>query len=198
MNNSSGFFLGLIAAVVLFLLWKNQAAPTQASAAPPANGNGTGAGAGGCAGGSCGSCTGPSCSAAPPAQSAVSLVTSGTGDTIQISPGTPPLQGTTGVGSFYAGTGPTGPTSFTNFGTPTRLVNTLAPLRGSPIFYVGSDLGGPVNPVPNVPGSPTTPANQVPVRATVPVESYKNTGVVSQFNVSGVPRTGLRSASYLN
>lgn len=103
--DAKGFFLGLIAAVLLYALWKKEQGqsifPAVAPAAPA-----NGAGAPGCSGCGMGS---PAAAAAPAAQSAIALVAGAGG---QISPGTPPLDTAAGSGSFYGSTGPTPDSGF--------------------------------------------------------------------------------------
>ena len=159
MNEGKGFFLGVIAAVVLFVLWKKEcssrgfsdARSTHAFAAAPAANAGCG-------------CGGPSAAASPAVQSSA--------EQGQVSPGTPPLQSSVGSGSFYADSGPTSDLSFTN--VPAVPVSPV--VTASPVNYG------------NVPGSPTTPANVVPVRAAQPVGSYSQIGFQQRYSVSGVPR----------
>jgi hypothetical protein len=168
--DGKGFFLGLIAAVVLFLLWKKEGAslnfnigPQPASGPSPVGPQDT-LGIGGCTG------CGPSASAAPSVQALMASA----GSSGQITPGTPPLQGTLGTGSFYS---PVGPTPDTNFwALPTeQMVTTAVP--GSNVRYA------------NVPGSPTTPSGQVPVRALQTVAPTSQLGFQQRYNVAGVPRT---------
>lgn len=172
--DSKGFFLGLIAAVVLFLLWKKEAVamglPTflQPSPDQPARPSSSGDPGGGCSG-----CGGPSAAASPVAQLSASAMVGMDG---QISPGTPPLQSVAGTGSFYAENGPTPDTTFTNSPASSR-VGTTSQMVVRGVFST------------NVPGSPTTPANQVPVRATQVVAPTSDQGFVQRWNVAGVPRT---------
>jgi hypothetical protein len=163
--DSKGFFLGLIAAVVLYLLWEKSQHPQTRFVTNPGAGAGAGAGAGGC-GGSCG---GPSAGAAPSAQNVIDI-SAGTGGFV--SPGTPPLNGALGTGSFY---GPSGPTSDAGF------------LSNSAALIPATATVGPQ--VPNTPGSPTTPSNQVPTRALQPTGTYQQTGFQQRYNVVGVPRS---------
>jgi hypothetical protein len=165
--DGKGFFLGLIAAVVLFLLWKKESRsdfngmslgptfqPQQPTSVGPC-GNG-----GGC---------GPSAAAAPGYQSNLAQ---GPGTDGLISPGTPPLQGSAGTGSWYGPDGPSPDNSFTNFArTAASPVSTTIPVNFS-----------------STPGSPTTPANQVPVRAVMPTGSYAQIGFQQRYNIAGVPR----------
>lgn len=185
-----GFFLGLIAAVVLFLLWKKESGPAMSFTFPgigPQPGNGAGGGCAGCSGGP-GGCAGcgegqPSYSASPAAQNA--LVTQGTSG--QVSPGTPPLQSIVGSGSFYAASGPTPDSSFTNY--PGKPVSTALTVARS---YNPSVTGS------NVRSSPTTPANIVPTRAVGVVPGYSGLGSFQQrFNVAGVPRPVLSKLGYI-
>jgi hypothetical protein len=168
--DGKGFFLGLIAAVVLFLLWKKEGASfsvnvgPQAGAGPAPVGPQDTLGVGGCAG------CGPSASAAPSAQAAMIMGASAG----MITPGTPPLQGSLGVGSFYDPNGPTPDTNFWAMPNEAPLSTTAA--TGSPINYA------------NVPGSPTTPAGQVPVRATQKVAPTSQLGFQQRYAVTGIPR----------
>lgn len=169
-NSTGTFILGLVAGVVLFLLWRKEraymSAPTSAGAGSPA---GTGPSAASCSGGCGGGCgtgggcfTGPSpsYSVSPSVQNAMASM----GLAGQVSPGAPPLGGPST--SFYGTDGPTTDASFT--------------------FTPQTAPSG------NAPGSATTPAAVTPVRATTPVTSYRNTGFVNYYNVSGVPRSSLR------
>lgn len=179
-------FLGGILAVLLFLLWrKEQGHPISASTFNPLGGDvGAGSGAGGC-GGNCGVSPGsPSAGASPVAQRNTWDVLGMGG---QISPGTPPLQSSVGVGSFYGPDGPTPDTTFTNVAQPTPIPSVATKTDFGP---TGNILiyGQPTPPANNVPGSPTTPANIVPVRAAQPTGTYANTGFVQRYNVVGVPR----------
>jgi hypothetical protein len=180
--DGKGFFLGVLVAIALFLLWKRENAGGMNfsfAGLMPAPGAGAGD-SGGCAGCSsgigCSGCGSPAGAAAPAAQ-ALSL-SSAPGDG-QISPGTPPLQTAVGSGSFYALAGPTPDSSFTNY--PAKPVSTS-------IFKASGPSGG---------GSATTPANAVPPRAVQQVPSYSNQGFTSRYNVSGVPRGALRKTGYL-
>lgn len=188
-----GFFLGLIAAVVLFLLWKKESGPSMSfsfpGVSPTAGGTGTGTGCAGCAGGAgcpgCGSSPsytnpaptgGPSYVAAPAVQAAMIAA----GSSGQITPGTPPLQSVVGSGSFYATSGPTPDNSFTNVpGKPVSVAPTVVRTQTQ---------------VQNVPGSPSTPATIVPSRAVAVVAPYSVAGFVQRYNVAGVPRTALRNS----
>lgn len=171
MDNGSGFFLGLIAGVILYLLWKKETRNDGAiigpqpspSIAPQMRTPADTLGLGGCAG-----CSDPSESAAPAVQSMLAL-SSG-----QITPGTPPLQGALGVGSFYD---PNGPTPDTNFWSMPTAAPSSTTLASNNTKYT------------NVPGSPTTPANQVPVRATQRVAPTSQLGFQQRYNVAGIPRT---------
>jgi hypothetical protein len=171
--DAKGFFLGLIAAVVLFMLWKKESGSPNYQFHFPGLSSSPGVGGG------CG--CGPSGASSPLAQSGLESV----GLDGQVSPGTPPLNAATGgqgATSFYTGAGVTPDASFT-FDTVQR--NLLSP-------------GSPVQPPTgiNVPGSPTTPATVTPTRATQLVPNYSETGFVQRYNIVGVPRTVL-STRYL-
>jgi hypothetical protein len=170
--DSKGFFLGLIAAVVLFLLWKKEQVPGSSflqnllpQATPSSNG--------GCAGCGGGPNPSPSMGAAPVSQSAMAMV----GMEGQISPGTPPLQTVSGSGSFYNSNGPTPDTTFISHPSPLPAQQS----NTSQMVVAGTYT--------NVPGSPTTPANQVPVRATQPVAPTSQLGFHQRYGVSGVSRS---------
>ena len=180
-----GFFLGLIAAVVLFLLWKKESGPSMSFSFPglgpqPASGD---TGTGGCAGcsgpGGCAGCNQatPAYAAAPTAQAGLVAATAG-----QITPGTPPLQTVHGGGSFYASSGPTPDNSFTNI-PAARPVSTVATVARTQTT------------VHNVAGSPSTPATIVPTRAVAQVPSYPSQGFQQRFNVAGVPQRVLSTAT---
>jgi hypothetical protein len=163
------FLLGVIAAVVLIMLWKKeQPMFSLPGATPPAPTPGPGGcGSGACGGG--GSATMPS----------VQAMLAATGLDGQISPGTPPLNAVTGGQggtSFYTAAGNTPDVSFT-----------FTPVVRNPV------IGSPAQPRTgiNVPGSPTTPATVTPTRATQPVPNYAETGFVNRFNIVGIPRTVL-------
>lgn len=165
-----GFFLGIIAAVVLFLLWKKEqvaAATVGASMFSSTGLSPAPSTTGGCAG-----CGGPSAAAAPAYQGVLM------GPDGQISPGTPPLNASLGSGSFYAPSGPTPDTGFTSYpSAPAPIFNTAAPVMVGP--FVGTVT----------PSSPTTPANQVPVRSVQTVGSYSTIGGFQQrYNLAGIPR----------
>lgn len=166
-NNTGTFLLGVIAAVVLFLLWKKERAPGGFLAPGTQPSGGTGAapacGAGGCSGcGTGGGCgggyTAPALdfSASPDFQASMASM----GLDGQISPGTPPLGGN--ELSFYSSGGMTPDTTFT--------------------FQKTSATPA---------GSPTTSAATTPIRATTPVASYADTGFVSKYSVSGTYRRAL-------
>lgn len=188
-----GFFLGLIGAVLLFLLWKKESGPSMSFSFPGLSPSPAGSGAGGCAG-----CAGgagcPGCGAASPsyvapatqigpsyvAAPAVQAAMISAGQAGQITPGTPPLQSVVGSGSFYATSGPTPDNSFTNVpGKPVSVASTVARTQTQ---------------VSNVPGSPSTPATIVPTRAVGIVAPYSVAGFVQSYNVAGVPRTALRNS----
>jgi len=160
-NELGTFILGLVAAVVIFLLWRqhNGGPGAGAGVGPQSIGGGSGVGpSNSCVGCACGTGSGaclagpssgsPTFSASPAVQAAmVSALGPG-----QITPGTPPLMG---PGSFYNVNGPTPDPTFT-----------------------------PAN-VPNVAGSPTTPATVQPVRSTAPVPSTPNLGFWNRYSYSG-------------
>lgn len=170
--DSKGFFLGLLAAVVLFLLWKKESAGGMnfsfAGLVPSAPAPDAGGGCAGCnSPGGCAGCAGASGYAAPAAQASLADQLSGF-----VTPGTPPLQTSVGSGSFYAQSGPTSDTSFTNF--PAKPVSTLVTVAGPPQRTVGS---------------PTTRSNQVPPRAVAQMPpSYTGVSFHQNQNVAGVPR----------
>lgn len=158
--DSKGFFLGLIAAIVLFLLWKKEQGGQSFFGAPaPASQPSS------CAG--CGA-NPPSYAAAPAAQLVMSSPDG------FISPGTPPLNSAAGPTSFYADSGPTPWSGFLFASAPDTPVSSVNPV-------------GP--PVANSPGSPTTPSNIVPLRAVQPVPSTSQQGFQQRYNVVGIPRT---------
>ena len=167
------FLLGVIAAVVLVMLWRKESGQYSGVGYPPflpqAPGNGAGSGcSSGCASGA----------AAPVFQS---MLADNYGLGGQISPGTPPLNAVTGgqgATSFYSDAATTPDTSFTFI----------------PVQRNTSSVGSNVQPVsPNVPGSPTTPAAVTPVRATQPVPMYTETGWVNHYNFVGIPRAVLNT-----
>lgn len=186
--DGKGFFLGLIAAVVLFLLWKKDGPGGMTFTFPgltaaPANGSGAG-GCSGCAGpDGCAGCGNgqPAYAAGPSAQASLAGGTSGA-----VSPGTPPLQTVVGSGSFYAASGSTPDNSFTNY--PGKPVSTALTVARS---YNPSVTGS------NVRSSPTTPANIVPTRAVGVVPGYSDQAFHQHFNVAGVPLPVLRKMGYL-
>jgi hypothetical protein len=162
-NQLGTFFLGIVAAVAIYFLWKKESqaggflAGSGAGAGSPA---GYGAGAG-CNGG-CDSCSGafggcvPDAGVAPTFQAA--MQDAGLAGTI--SPGTPPLGSVPAGGavtSFYAPSG----------GTPD---STFTFAKSAPVA-----------------GSPTTPAATTPVRSTAPVGQYADNAFVQRYNVTGVP-----------
>ena|SRR5919108_2167871 len=169
--DGKGFFLGLIAAVVLFLLWKKEGASFNfqvgATPQPGTSPNPNREPTGGCAG-----CSASPSYAASPFEQAVQAFSPG-----QITPGTPPLQSVTGTGSFYS---PVGPTPDTNFWS--------LPVEKAQQSTTASATAG-VGTYANVPGSATTPANQVPVRAMQRVAPTSQLGFQQRYNVAGVPRT---------
>ncbi len=174
MNNTGTFILGAVAAVVLFMLWRQKGGSlsgttsnnggslsgTTSNNGPSGTGGGGGCEAGGCAGTCGGNCPSPSYAASPALQGAMAA-TLGAGF---ITPGTPPL-GTVNSGgadtSIYSMAGPTPDATFT-FVPP------------------GSPSG-------NIAGSPSTPAPATPVRANEKVLQYSNIGFVQKQNVVGIP-----------
>lgn len=179
--DGKGFFLGLIAAVVLFMLWKRESTGMNfnfAGLVPGTSGDGSGA-SGGCSGCSesgtgCAGCGAAASAAVSPAMQARLADSGGF-----VTPGTPPLQTSIGSGSFYAASGPTSDSSFTNY--PSKPVSTS-------VFRSGT---------PTVSGSATTPANKVPPRSVQQVPRYANQGFHQRFNVAGVPRNVLRKMGYI-
>lgn len=171
--DTKGFFLGLIAAVVLFMLWRKESgSPTYQFQFPGMGPQPQPSG--------CGSC-GPGDSASPSVQGSLAAV----GLDGQISPGTPPLNAATGgqgATSFYTAVGGTPDTSFTF----------------TPVARNTQSVGSPAQPpAPNVPGSPTTPATVTPTRATQVVPGYSETGFQQRYNIAGIPRTVLSTTRYL-
>lgn len=177
--DAKGFFLGVIAAIVLFLLWKKESQQPVyfgSGANPPAPSPSPDAGAGA----GCSTC-GVGSSPAQPAYQAMLAVSGGTEGLI--SPGTPPLNtAALGDSSFYANDGPTPDSGFV-FPSPARVA--------SPIIVRGPFVGGAS------PGSPTTPSNITPVRATQPTPTYTQGGFQQRINVVGIPRTA-GARVYLN
>lgn len=176
--DAKGFFLGVIAAIVLFLLWKkeNQSVNYFGGAQPPAPSPSPDAGAGA----GCSTC-GVGSSPAAPAYQATLAVSGGTEG--MISPGTPPLNtAALGDSSFYSNSGPTPDSGFA-FPSPARVA--------SPIIVRGPIIEGAS------PGSPTTPSNVTPVRATQPTPTYTQGGFQQRVNVVGIPRTA-GARAYLN
>lgn len=148
---TKGFFLGLIAAVVLFLLWRKEHQGITIAATPrtPQPQPST------CGVGGCG-CNGPSCAVSPEVQNALAEMSGG-----QITPGTPPLNSAVGPTSFYANSGPTPDSTFT-FAT-----ETAAQAPGVP--------GSPTTPAAVIPIRATEP---VPVYAEQGFTSqYSRSGV---------------------
>jgi hypothetical protein len=168
--DSKGFFLGLIAAVVLFLLWRKEQSQNPgftfsfpSAPPPPVDAISTS---------QCPGCGAPSYAGSPAVQGAqASDQTAG-----QISPGAPPLNSGAGTGSFYTPTGPTPDTGFYSY--PAPIVRSVT--SGSDLVRAGVYA--------NVPGSATTPATQVPVRAAQPVGTYAQMGFQQRYNIAGVPR----------
>jgi hypothetical protein len=171
------FLLGVIAAVVLVMLWKKGGVDVSANLGFGGNGMQPGGG-GGCSGcaGSCGntidSCLSPGASgyAAPAAQGAMAMI----GLDGMISPGTPPLNSVTGgqgATSFYDTMGVTTDASFT-----------FTPVARNRVS-VGSPLQPPVSN--NVPGSASTPATVTPTRATQQVPTYAEQGFIPRYSISG-------------
>lgn len=165
--DAKGFFLGVIAAAVLFMLWKKETGQRTYQFQFPGMGNQPSSGCG-------------ACGASPAAQGSLASI----GLDGSISPGTPPLNAVTGgqgATSFYAASGNTPDTSFTF----------------NPVQRNAGSVGSPVQPpAPNVPGSPTTPASVTPTRATQAVPPYSETGFQQRYNIVGIPRTVL-STNYL-
>lgn len=165
------FLLGVIAAVVLVMLWKKGGADIGANFSLNGfnAGLGAGLGGGGCGcGASPGACV--SGAAGPSYQSALASV----GMDGLVSPGTPPLNAATGgqgATSWYTSAGVTPDTSFTFIPVQRNTVSIGSPLQP---------------PVPNVPGSATTPASVTPTRATQPVPTYAEQGFIPRYSVSGV------------
>lgn len=204
--DSKGFFLGLIAAVVLFLLWKKEigsdsgalvgpqpysGAMPQTPVGPPDTAVGGCVGCSSAQASSAGARTfltgyggnqhgvtvnsmSPSASAAPAAQASLASI----GTDGFITPGTPPLQGTLGVGSFYAPSGVTPDTNFWSLPTPLMPGSTTATMK--PLT---------VSPTPNVAGSATTPSNAVPTRATQAVAPTMSLGFQQRYSYVGIPRS---------
>lgn len=162
------FLLGVIAAVVLVMLWRKESVGGSVSFDLGATSPGAGAPGG------CNQCShSPSMVAAPSAQAMLGI---GTGTEGMISPGTPPLNAATGGqgGTSFYTSGPTGVTPDNSF--------TFMQVQRN-----ASALGSPVQPDQgNVPGSPTTLAAVTPVRATQPVPSYYEQGFIPRYSVSGV------------
>lgn len=169
------FLLGVIAAVVLVMLWKKGGLGFGADVSLNGASAGFGGGFGtGCPGGGCGCGAAPGAcvtgAAGPSFQASLAAV----GMDGQISPGTPPLNAATGgqgATSFYTSSGVTPDTSFTFIPV---MRNTVTP--GSPVQP----------PAPNVPGSPTTLAAVTPTRATQVVPTYAEQGFIPRYSVSGV------------
>ena len=170
----STFLLGVIAAVMLFMLWRKEqyngngvSLPTFTPAPGPGPQPSTNGGCSSCGVGA----------ASPSFQGSLAMV----GLDGQISPGTPPLNAATGgqgATSFYAVDGVTPDVGFTFTPVPraTSAVSTPAQPGG---------LQG------NVPGSPTTPATVTPVRATQQVAQWPEQGGVNYYNVTGIPMPSL-------
>jgi hypothetical protein len=175
------FLLGVIAAVVLFMLWKDDKRgtafqfPQLPMGVPPSMNPG-------CS--SCGYGT-PAYSTSPSLQTMLAF----TGTDGMIGPPGVPLNspaGGQGATSFYTNAGVTPDTTFTFFAVP-RNTNPLA--VGSPVQPGG--LQG------NVPGSPTTIAAVTPVRATQAVPPFQVGGFVQHYNIVGVPLSVLQGQGYL-
>lgn len=172
------FLLGVIAAVVLVMLWKKGGLGIGADLSV-GNGNGFSAGFGGgvgrgCSGASCGCGGSPGSCFAGAAGPAYQGSLAAAGIDGQISPGTPPLNAATGgqgATSFYSNAGVTPDTSFTFIPVQRNTVSVGSPLQP---------------PVPNVPGSATTPAAVTPTRATQVVPTYAEQGFIQRYSVSGV------------
>jgi len=161
MNGTGNFILGVIAAVVLFLLWKKNGVSSGGGVVGSAANGGISGGAS--CGAGCGACGTDSCAVASgggPAYTASPIVQQAMvamGLAGQITPGTPPLGGPDQ--SFYTAAGPTPDTTFT-FGTQD-------------------------SPVANVPGSATTPAAGTPARALQPVGTAYDLGFQNRYSYSG-------------
>ena len=169
------FLLGVIAAVVLVMLWKKGGLGFGADVSLNGFGAGVGAGfGGGCSGGGCGCGAAPGSCVSGAAGPAFQGSLASFGLDGQISPGTPPLNAATGgqgATSFYTSAGVTPDTSFT-----------FIPVQRNTVA-----VGSPVQPpVPNVPGSATTPAAVTPTRATQVVATYAEQGFIPRYSVSGV------------
>jgi hypothetical protein len=166
------FLMGVIAAVVLALLWKKDGGCGCGSRVFQMPGASDGIQPPGMLDGCCGiGGPGPAYAASPVAQGAGA----GFGTEGMISPGTPPLNAITGGGgltSFYTSAGVTPDNSFT-----------FIPIASNP-----SAVGTPAQPPTpaSVPGSATTPAAITPTRATQAVPTYYETGFVQRYNVTGV------------
>ena len=196
------FLLGIIAAVVLVLLWDDKHRdgdgapmmpyPFMPSQVPQSI---TPSGSGGCSG--CGSSpfNAPSIPATPyaapiyAANPTIQGMLESTGTDGMIPPPGVPLNsvaGGQGATSFYTNAGVTSDTSF-GFAQVPRNTNPSA--VGSPQQPGG--LQG------NVPGSPTVPANVTPVRATQQVPGFNVSGFHQHYNVLGVPLSVLQRKGYL-
>jgi len=171
--DTKGFFLGVIVAVVLYLLWKKEEKREVALPGTRTLAGSSPAPVGPCPGScGCGSGIGSSCpSPVASAPSAMQML----GLDGFISPGAPPLNTAAGLGqtSFYANSGNTPDTGFF-FEDAGELISPTV-------------TKAPIAPV-NVPGSPTTVANQEPVRARQPVGDYSALGFQQRFNIVGIPR----------
>lgn len=190
MNGQLGtFLLGIIAAVVLVLLWDDKSSnrggwsfptPQDNSVQPSASDGG-----GGCAGCGPGPSPSPAYSAAPMAQGALESV----GLAGMVAPPGVPLNspaGGQGATSFYTNAGVTPDTSFTFVVVPR---NTNPSAVGTPAQPGG--LQG------NVPGSPSTVSATTPVRATQQVPGYAVAGFHQHYNVLGIPLAVLQQKGYL-
>lgn len=166
------FLLGVIAAVVLVMLWKKERS-NEGSYAFPGVGSMPYMGASPASCG-CGDISAPPSAWTSPSDQSMLVETGMEG---QVSPGTPPLNAATGghgATSFYTNTGVTPDTSFT-FRPVTKLGN---PSIGSPVQVPRGAYG-------NVPGSNTTPSNTTPIRATQQVPSYNESGFVAHYRSLG-------------
>lgn len=190
------FLLGVIAAIVLVLLWddknKGNQAPWQFPFLPPQVPDSMSTSPS--MGGGCSSCNGPDqgsgwgspAYAAAPTQQSM-LESTGTSGLIP-PPGVPlnSAAGGQGATSFMTSDGVTPDTSFTFAQVPR---NTNPQAVGSPQQPGG--LQG------NVPGSPSTVANVTPVRSTQQVPGFNVSGFHQHYNVLGVPLSVLQRKGYL-
>jgi len=170
------FFLGIIAAVVLYMLWnKEQHHHTVSFFPTPGSQPSASPAETGCA----------SCGASPSVQAGMSAAGV---DGMIAPPGVPlnAVSGGQGATSFYTDEGVTPDTSFF-FASVPRVTNPSA-------------IGTPAQPGAlqnNVPGSPSTPSFVTPVRATQQVPPFSVGGFHQHYNVLGVPLAVLSSKGYL-